>query len=54
MVHRTVLISPDILPVKGVKAITYLASCPDKQTVLSVLCSLLNTVSATTLGRYLV
>ncbi|KPI35290.1 Ubp5-interacting protein [Cyphellophora attinorum] len=31
------------LPVKGVKAITYLATCPDKQVVLSVLCSLLNT-----------
>jgi hypothetical protein len=33
-----------ILPVKGVKAITYIATCPDKQVVLSVLCSLLNTV----------
>jgi hypothetical protein len=32
--------------VKGVKAITYIATCPDKQVVLSVLCSLLNTVSA--------
>lgn len=34
----------DLLPVKGVKAITYLVSCQDKLTVLSVLCSLLNTV----------
>ncbi|KZF20294.1 hypothetical protein L228DRAFT_254011 [Xylona heveae TC161] len=34
---------PNILPVKGVKAITYFATCPDKQVVLSVLCSLLNT-----------
>ncbi|ODH51055.1 hypothetical protein GX48_02840 [Paracoccidioides brasiliensis] len=32
-----------LLPVKGVKAITYLVSCPDKQVVLSLLCSLLNT-----------
>jgi hypothetical protein len=31
--------------VKGVKAITYIATCSDKQVVLSVLCSLLNTVS---------
>ncbi|MCJ1369977.1 hypothetical protein MMC20_001189 [Loxospora ochrophaea] len=31
------------LPVKGVKAITYIATCPDKQVVLSTLCSLLNT-----------
>ena len=34
----------DVLPVKGVKAITYITSCNDKQVVLSVLCSLLNTV----------
>lgn len=33
-----------ILPVQGVKAITYIATCPEKQVVLSVLCSLLNTV----------
>ncbi|KAI4213093.1 MAG: hypothetical protein LQ351_004247 [Letrouitia transgressa] len=32
-----------IIPVKGVKAITYLATCPDKQVVLSLLCSQLNT-----------
>lgn len=36
----------DILPTKGVKAITYIATCPDKQVVLSTLCSLLNTVSS--------
>ena len=35
----------DILPVKGVKALTHIVTCPDKQIVLSVLCSLLNTVS---------
>ena len=32
-----------ILPVKGVKAITYITTCPDKQLVLSLLCSQLNT-----------
>jgi hypothetical protein len=37
--------SANVLPVQGVKAITYIATCPDKQVVLSVLCSLLNTVS---------
>ena len=31
---------------KGVKAITYIVTCPDKQVVLSTLCSLLNSVSA--------
>jgi hypothetical protein len=36
----------DVLPVKGVRAITYITTCPDKQVVLSLLCSLLNTVSA--------
>lgn len=36
--------SANLLPVQGVKAITYIATCPDKQVVLSVLCSLLNTV----------
>lgn len=32
-----------LLPVQGVKAITYIATCPDKQAVLTLLCSLLNT-----------
>ncbi|RMZ42715.1 hypothetical protein AFCA_009742 [Aspergillus flavus] len=32
-----------LLPVQGVKAITYFATCPDKQAVLTLLCSLLNT-----------
>lgn len=31
------------LPVQGVRAITYLTTCSDKQIVLSVLCSLINT-----------
>lgn len=42
----------DTLPVQGVKAITYIATCPDKQVVLSVLCSLLNTVSTSILELY--
>ncbi|KAL8945857.1 MAG: hypothetical protein Q9222_007663 [Ikaeria aurantiellina] len=33
----------DIVPVKGVKALTYITTCPDKQIVLSLLCSQLNT-----------
>ena len=36
--------SLDILPIKGVRAITYITTCPDKQLVLSLLCSQLNTV----------
>ncbi|KAJ5223414.1 hypothetical protein N7468_007956 [Penicillium chermesinum] len=31
------------LPVQGVKAITYITTCQDKQSVLTLLCSLLNT-----------
>lgn len=31
-----------ILPIKGVKAVTYITTCPDKQLVLSLLCSQLN------------
>lgn len=33
-----------VLPVKGIRAVTYLTTCPDKQVVLSLLCSQLNTV----------
>ncbi len=36
--------SPGELPQKGVRALTYLCTVADKQVVLSVLCSLLNTV----------
>ncbi|KAI4170965.1 MAG: hypothetical protein LQ346_008806 [Caloplaca aetnensis] len=32
-----------IIPVKGIKALTYITTCPDKQIVLSLLCSQLNT-----------
>lgn len=41
---KSMYMSSSVLPVKGVRAITYLATCSDKQVVLSMLCSLLNTV----------
>ena len=44
LTSQSMYLSASILPVQGVKAITYIATCPDKQVVLSVLCSLLNTV----------
>lgn len=44
MTSKSLYLSSSMLPVHGVKAITYLVTCPDKQIVLSVLCSLLNTV----------
>ncbi|KAF2703389.1 hypothetical protein K504DRAFT_392283 [Pleomassaria siparia CBS 279.74] len=43
LASKSMYMSANILPVKGVKAITYIATCSDKQVVLSVLCSLLNT-----------
>jgi hypothetical protein len=43
MCSRAMYMTPTILPVKGVRAITYLTTCPDKQVVLSTLCSLMNT-----------
>lgn len=43
LTSKSMYMSSSVLPVQGVKAITYLATCPDKQVVLSVLCSLLNT-----------
>jgi hypothetical protein len=45
LTSKSMYMSANLLPVIGVKAITYIATCPDKQVVLSVLCSLLNTVS---------
>ncbi|KAL4805958.1 high-temperature-induced dauer-formation protein-domain-containing protein [Aspergillus unguis] len=35
--------SSSLLPVQGVKAITYITTCQEKQAVLTLLCSLLNT-----------
>ena len=43
LTSKSMYTAPTLLPAQGVKAITYLATCPDKQVVLSVLCSLLNT-----------
>ncbi|KAI1255888.1 hypothetical protein MGN70_002629 [Eutypa lata] len=40
---QSMYMSPNVLPTKGTKALTYICTCPDKQVVLSVLCSLLNT-----------
>jgi hypothetical protein len=40
---QSMYMSSSVLPQRGVKALTHLCSCPDKQVVLSVLCSLLNT-----------
>ncbi|KAF2646734.1 hypothetical protein P280DRAFT_464922 [Massarina eburnea CBS 473.64] len=40
---KSMYLSANVLPVTGVKSITYMASIPEKQVVLSVLCSLLNT-----------
>ena len=43
LTSKSMYMSSSLLPVQGVKAITYIVSCPDKQIVLSMLCSLLNT-----------
>ncbi|EEQ89210.1 uncharacterized protein BDCG_04330 [Blastomyces dermatitidis ER-3] len=43
LTSQSMYMPSSLLPVKGVKAITYLVTCPDKQVVLSLLCSLLNT-----------
>lgn len=48
LTSQSMYMSATLLPAKGVKAITYIATCPDKQIVLSVLCSLLNTVRPAT------
>ena len=45
---QSMYMSPNVLSQKGTRALTYLCTCPDKQVVLSVLCSLLNTVRAIT------
>ena len=43
MCSKAMYMTPQILPAKGVRAISYITMCPDKQIVLSTLCSLLNT-----------
>jgi High-temperature-induced dauer-formation protein len=40
---KALYMNASLLPVKGVPALTYLTNCADKQIVLSLLCSLLNT-----------
>lgn len=41
---QSLYMTPNVLPSRGVRTLTHLCTCPDKQIVLSVLCSLLNTV----------
>lgn len=43
LTSQSMYMSANLLPVQGVKAISYIVTCPDKQVVLSTLCSLLNT-----------
>ncbi|KAK4189657.1 high-temperature-induced dauer-formation protein-domain-containing protein [Podospora australis] len=43
LTSKSLYMSPSVLPQIGTKALTYICTCPDKQVVLSVLCSLLNT-----------
>ncbi|KAJ8122551.1 hypothetical protein ONZ43_g1283 [Nemania bipapillata] len=43
LASQSMYMSPTVLPTKGTRALTYICTCPDKQVVLSVLCSLLNT-----------
>ncbi|KAL8391981.1 hypothetical protein RB595_002264 [Gaeumannomyces hyphopodioides] len=40
---QSMYMSAGALPQRGVRALTHICTCPDKQVVLSVLCSLLNT-----------
>jgi hypothetical protein len=43
MAGQSMYTSANVLPGSGVRALTHICSCPDKQVVLSMLCSLLNT-----------
>lgn len=45
LVGQSMYMTSGVLPQRGVRPLTYLCTCADKQVVLSVLCSLLNTVS---------
>ncbi|KAM5453585.1 hypothetical protein MaudCBS49596_002788 [Microsporum audouinii] len=40
---QSMYMQPNLLPVKGVKSLTYLVTCGEKKLVMSLLCSLLNT-----------
>lgn len=44
MTSQSMYMSSNVLPQRGIRALTHICTCPDKQVVLSVLCSLLNTV----------
>ena len=44
LTSKSLYLPGQLLPIKGVKALTYVSSYPDKQIVLSLLCSQLNTV----------
>jgi hypothetical protein len=52
LTSQSMYMSANLLPVQGVKAISYIVTCPDKQVVLSTLCSLLNTVGIMTPYEY--
>lgn len=43
LASKSMYMSSTVLPQTGTKALTYICTCSDKQVVLSVLCSLLNT-----------
>ena len=43
MSSKSLYMPAHILPITGIKALTYITTCPDKQLVLSLLCSQLNT-----------
>ncbi|KAJ5134904.1 hypothetical protein N7526_006269 [Penicillium atrosanguineum] len=43
MTGKAMYMPSNTLPVQGVRAITYITTCQDKQAVLTLLCSLLNT-----------
>lgn len=43
LASQSMYMSSSVLPQNGNRTLTYLCTCPDKQIVLSVLCSLLNT-----------
>ena len=43
LASKSMYVPANVLPIQGVKSITYLVTCPDKQVVLSMLCSFLNT-----------
>jgi hypothetical protein len=42
---QSLYMTAGVLPLRGVRTLTHICTCPDKQVVLSLLCSLLNTVS---------